>query len=330
MNYSFAQQIGRWVKHGRVPHTGLRALLLVLLTVWCAYSLLQLTLVLSGQSQPAPLAAEFHRAATESNNTGALALTKEELQRLKSYPLFGKLAVKRGMSKEDRRPAVSEAELNATRTKLDLRLLGLVYAPDQSQTLAVIAHKNRQEQYRVGAELPVSGRVELSRVLHNRVIIANNGRYESLWLYDEDKPATGFVAATATPTPESEPESVDGQQDRVAPKNGKTAAQIAQDYRQRLYRDPTSLAEAIRISPVEQGGEMIGYRIAPGRNPAEFAQLGFKPRDIVTSINNIQLNSPGKALLLYRQMRNAGEANLTIKRGGETLELLLALDGGNS
>ena len=43
------------------------------------------------------------------------------------------------------------------------------------------------------------------------------------------------------------------------------ATALAQSYRERLYQNPQSLAEVVSVSAVREDGELLGYRIAPGK-----------------------------------------------------------------
>ena len=100
---------------------------------------------------------------------------------------------------------------------------------------------------------------------------------------------------------------------------------LAKGYRDRLYKNPTSLAQVLQISPAQKDGEMLGYRVKPGSDRKQFAQLGFKTNDIVTSINGIELDEPSKALEIYKLMRTASEAAFVVNRNGALVEVLVSL-----
>ena len=80
-----------------------------------------------------------------------------------------------------------DAVLNASKTKLNLVLEGIVYTADAAGSVAVIVYQNKQDQYYIGDKLPVGNKVLLAKVMLDHVILDNAGRYESLWLYDEEK-----------------------------------------------------------------------------------------------------------------------------------------------
>ena len=81
--------------------------------------------------------------------------------------------------------------------------------------------------------------------------------------------------------------------------------ELAQGYRNQLYQNPGSLADVIQVTPASEGGKLVGYRINPGRDPAQFAKFGLKPGDVVTMINDVRLDDPQRALELYNLLRTA-------------------------
>lgn len=239
-------------------------------------------------------------------------VTKVDVAAIQSQHLFGELGA--AAAAEQAVPTVDpELGENAKPTRLNLQLMGVVYSSDPSQGLAVIVYQNNQEQYAVGDKLPV-GRVSLAKVLTDHVIIDNGGNYESLWLFEEQSKQ----AATRSAQPRA---SV-----VVNDMRGNEAVDtMAEDYRQRLYQNPNSLADVVRIVPAQKAGKMIGYRVSPGKDRKQFAQFGFKSGDIVTGINGIDLNDPAQALQVYKTMRSAQQASFTVDRNGSAVEIVVSL-----
>ncbi|HBO11718.1 MAG TPA: type II secretion system protein GspC, partial [Halieaceae bacterium] len=81
---------------------------------------------------------------------------------------------------------------------------------------------------------------------------------------------------------------------------GPGATDLAAQYRERLYNDPQSLADVVRITAVRQGDQLVGYRVSPGRAGEDFAALGFEPGDIVTGVNGLSLTDPANTVRLYQ------------------------------
>ena len=287
------------------------------LALWLLYQLVTLVMVLVPSSSPEPVSTEAPAAASASsqaNNTGGNAKVVQ-IGELQALNLFGKAGAEPIPAAAAAPVVIEEEAINAAKTKLNLALEGIVFTPQAAESVAVIVFQGRQEQYRIGDKLPAGNQVVLSRVLMDHVILDNSGRYESLWLYDDDK-----NKRSTRSRPRRAPRQVTDIRD------DDDATDLAQGYRQRLYSNPASLAEVIRISPAQKDGQMVGYRVSPGKDRKQFAQLGFKANDIVTSINDIELDEPSKALAIYKLMRTAKEASFTVQRNGQAVQIMVSLD----
>ena len=234
---------------------------------------------------------------------------------LKSFDLFGDASGSYDVD-ASAESVITDDELNADKTRLDLELLGTVYASDQAKALAVIVSKKKQDQYRVGDKLPVGVKVTLSKILTDRVIILNNGVYESLWLYDINQ-----VSSTRTrPKPAAKPAS--------RKVDTKASAEDFAALREMVYEDPAALSEIVRVAPVTRDGSILGYRVTPGSNSKLFRQVGFKANDVVTSINGIELNNPQGIVDVYQLLQDSTQASFVVLRGEDSIELDVSLEPG--
>lgn len=253
--------------------------------------------------------------SSTSNSKLQINMTK-----LQALSLFGKPELI--LPEEMAIDTVNAERIEATPTKLQLILKGIVSSSKPSEALAIIVYQNREEVYSVGDKLPL-GRVVLSQIYADHVIIENAGRYESLWLFSDDLEASGKPARSLAEPSRSSSRSTRGVRQDF--RDDDEVQSMALSYKEQLYKNPSALAEVIRVSPKQQNGQMIGYRINPGRDKEQFERLGLKPNDVVTSINDIALDDPAKAIELYKIMRSASEASFVIDRDGEQIELLVSL-----
>ena len=130
------------------------------------------------------------------------------------------------------------------------------------------------------------------------------------------------VAATPAPTPKAAASPA------TENRADEETTRLAQSYRERLYQNPQSLAEVVNVSAVREGGALLGYRVSPGKDQEQFAQLGFKPGDLVTAVNGVSLDNPANTMVLYNSMRNAQEAVFDLQREDQQLTLSVNLDSG--
>jgi general secretion pathway protein C len=258
-----------------------------------------------------------NRTQAHTSNNESMAI---DLPLLQSWNWFGKADPKlvEAAPEPEKVPAVDETQ--AVKTRLNLTLRGVAMADDQAIARAMIESGSKQENYKVGDKVKVSGNVTLAKVLADRVILDNSGRLEALFLYDQNMSnARSKMSARQSPK-QSKQESV------IDRRGDDSITKMASDYKRQLLENPTSLADVIRISISKNAeGEINGYKIRPGKHRKQFTEFGFKSGDVVTAINGIELIDPTKALEVYRMLREATEASFSVNRGNEDLTLIVGL-----
>ena len=214
-------------------------------------------------------------------------------------------------------------ENGARETTLALTLTGIVASTADGLGTAMIEARKKQELYSVGDDLPANGKVTLAKILAKQVVIDNNGTYELITLFD-DNGIVGIVQSVASA-------SMSASSDRTPSPVAATSAtqaerqQLAANYREQLYSDPQSLAGLVSISAVQSDGGIKGYRLAPGRDAAQFTALGFKAGDIVTGVNGYALSDPTNTVRLYQLMRDATDATFEVERDGSPVSISVSL-----
>jgi general secretion pathway protein C len=177
--------------------------------------------------------------------------------------------------------------------------------------------------YAVGDVLPASGRVTLAKVMPTQVVIDNNGTYELIKLYE----GPGLVIPTrAAPEPETL-QTMAAARDMPANlvENAAERSALAGQYRQQLYDNPESLANAVSVAPVRAGDQIVGYRISPGADTRAFDTFGFKRGDVVVAVNGLTLSDASNTLKLYQLMKEASQATFDIERDGGTVTISVDL-----
>jgi general secretion pathway protein C len=236
------------------------------------------------------------------------------IAQLKSLTLFGKVEA----PKQDQ-PAVIES--NAVKTNLNLTLVGVVESSDENSARAIIASGDKQDVYAINASLPAGNNVTLSKVMVDRVIINNNGQYESLWLYQTDPNAPPVSTPVLSPQPIVTKELL----------SGRNGVAYGPDGPQERTGDPAlaevsrNLADVVAMSIHRENGQVVGYKIRPGRDAEKFKAVGLQTDDIVTAINGMPLTNPAKIMEIYKNMGNTTSASLEIKRGGGVITVDVVL-----
>jgi general secretion pathway protein C len=87
-------------------------------------------------------------------------------------------------------------------------------------------------------------------------------------------------------------------------------------YRDALVNDPNSMMGLVNVRPYQKDGQLLGYRIRPGRDRSLLRRFGLRSGDIVTSVNGVPMNNPIKALEVLRDLSSASQLTVDIQRNG--------------
>lgn len=269
--------------------TGMRRAILVinlLLVVWIASILANLTWSLLAPPPEPPAAVEV-----EAGNVAAAPdPTLQLIRQLPGWHLMG-------TAQQAPEPVQASTPIDAPDTRLQLVLHGSLASDDKKEARAIIADpKGEEDQYAIGDTLP--GNAELSEIYPDRVILLRGGRYETLRLPQDKNTGSSSISRTRTVVP-------------AAPSSRLRTMQ------QQLKRNPRSLYGIVRASPMKgDKGEMIGYRLSPGREPELFAQLGLMQGDVVVQVNGIRLDTTQNGMKALKSVQSGDAVSLTVLRNG--------------
>ena len=269
----------------------------LLLIVWIAWLLATMTWSLLAKPEPTDAALpEAVTSTPQVNQEQAL------VRQLPNWHLFGEVA-------PEAAPVKTVVPVDAPDTRLKLSLHGTFSSDDAALARAIIAdERSDEEMYAVGDILP--GNAELSEIQADKVILLRGGRYEILRLPRDtiSGDAGGAIVSAANAT-------------RV-----ETTSERLRTLRQSLRQNPKSLFGLVRTIPKKDDqGKMIGYILQPGREPALFVQMGLKPGDVVTRINDVNLDNLASGMQALRSVQSGDTVSMTVLRGDQTEELSFRL-----
>jgi general secretion pathway protein C len=307
----------------------LRQVLFVLFALWAVLALSRLvwSLLPAAESAVASDIPVINPVAAQGTAAKADSI---DIDRMVAWHLFGEAGSAAEAAVEENIAEVATPregiEQGARETRLDLKLRGIVASTESGLGHAIIEHKSQQSVYAVEDKLPVAGQVVLAKVMPRQVVLDNGGTYELLVLFDDSQLDAQMSSAPAQADRPSSALSAGARQ--IDKRADSDASALAQNYREQLYQNPQSLAEVVSVSAVREDGNLLGYRIGPGKNRAQFEQLGFKAGDLVTGINGITLDDPANTMRLYQVMRSASEAVFELERENQQLTVSVRLDDG--
>lgn len=315
----------------KVPVRVWRALAALLLVLWLAHSLARLFWLLVPepqlpQAQVAPNALESARPPESARQV--------DIAELKSMQIFGSLDQEAASEIAEAGPAAGpRIEDEAVDTELRMTLQGVIDSSEAEGGRAIISSAKTQEIYARGDKLPEGQNVTLEKILPLRVILNNNGRYESLWLYQDkdfagnrgnepvpDTPSRSWEGDEDSLTPTEEPQTADEETAEEADVGPQTEVES------QLEQASRSLSDVVSMSIHREDGQIMGYKIRPGRDREVFESLGLEAGDVVMAVNGTQLTSPQKVMELYRNMGDTSSASLLIRRGEQELNIDIDLE----
>jgi general secretion pathway protein C len=197
-------------------------------------------------------------------------------------------------------PVVQQVE-DAPDTRLSLKLRGIVAGDDPSGGFAIVADSRGQEKlYKVGDAVP--GGAKVHEVQDDRVILNRAGILEALRLpreFEASARGRANVPTRARPT------------------------QTQSSLRNVIASNASKISDIIRVAPHMEQGQMVGFRINPGRNRQQFASLGLRPGDVVTDINGTAMTDPSAGLQVFEALGESTQATVTVRRGGQDEVLVI-------
>jgi len=192
-------------------------------------------------------------------------------------------------------------------TKLNLKLAG-VFAFEPKETAFAIISEGSGEQNAYGIGDKISGETRLVEVFPEYVIINNRGKNEKLKLSDTISSSAGSQQPIQRASAPRATQQNSGQPIELPTNPG--------ELRDTLARNPSMLGRVVAAEPYQENGKLVGYRITPKQNPEILEAQGIIGGDVITRVNNIQLNSQKQGI---RALRNAVKA--------ENLEVMILRDG---
>ncbi|MBQ4862055.1 type II secretion system protein GspC [Pseudoalteromonas sp. MMG013] len=284
-----------------LPHAKLSRMVVLLAVIYIAYLLSQMFWLLWPQPANQPLPSQSALYSSSSNVINTQAITNQHL--------FGRADAK---AQEKPKPVVSDAP----ETTLNVRLTGIVAVSlDDAAGFAIIESQGKQLTYEVKESIQGT-RATLSRVLPDRVILDVSGRFETLMLdgIEYSKNVAMPVASKST-----------GKSPNRKKSSQLVASADISSQRDELLKEPGKLFDYIRISRAMKEGQLIGYRLSPGKDPELFRKMGLKNNDLAVAINGYQLTDMKQAMSAMNELRNSSDASITIERDGQTISVQFSL-----
>lgn len=285
----------------KLPQSKISSILQLVLFIYIAWLLAQIT----WQLFPKP---QLNILASSSANTVSQSAVSADTNKITGLNLFGDYHAE---------PIQVETQPeDAPETTLNLKLTGVVPSSEKSLAAAIIEKSGSQDVY--GIDEKIDGtRAVIKEIFADRVILAQSGRRETLMLEGQDYDAIVSDAPSAA-------ENVEPVNSDAPPLTNESKAALA-DLRQQAFQDPGTLIDYLKVSPVRRDGELVGYRLYPGKDPQLFKSVGLSAGDIAIEISGYDLTNLSQAMQAMNQLKDAQEASLLIERNGSIKQIYISL-----
>jgi general secretion pathway protein C len=194
----------------------------------------------------------------------------------------------------ERTETVVAPVVDAPDTTLSLTLTGILSKEGDPNGSVIIESRGQSKTYWVGNTIDGADGATLHSVYANRVLLDRNGRLETLRQKELTEPSGSPMAMPSLPQAHTQPAPL----------------------REILSENAARLQDIIRPAPHVQEGQIVGFRVNPGRDRAAFEALGFQPGDVVTDVNGTVLDDVSQGLQIFQSLGEATQANVTVLREG--------------
>lgn len=204
----------------------------------------------------------------------------------------------------------SSGESAAPAVRTDLALFGTITRGAGS--LAIIKAGEKVKTFHLGDEIPGGGTIEAIE-RHSVLIRAANGAEQVLQLYEQAGGGSSAPnGAPATSAPATGATSGGGEIRSV----GENRWAIPQSVAEQARGNIGELLKQARLEPNLVNGKTEGFVVRMIQPRSVLANLGLQRGDVLMQINNVELDSPEKALQVFQQLREAKNLSIALLRNG--------------
>ena len=199
-----------------------------------------------------------------------------------------------------------KSEMECSATSIPGTIMGTIVSSDPEGSAVIIQGNDQKvKMFDVGHQIQAGATIVA--VFRKKVFINNNGRIECLFHGDQQK------KLKKEPVPSEAGEGI---------KNvGGNSYVISNDEKERALGDMAQLATQARIVPSFKNGQSNGFRIYSIKPGSLYQKIGIKNGDIIQRINELDINSPEKALEIYSKLKDEDRVNIDILRRGSKVTL---------
>lgn len=208
---------------------------------------------------------------------------------------------------------------NKSAAKLNFTLKGILYSDDPKFARAMIEDSSRKENtYAIGSS--VKGQAIIDSIHKDKVVLLRSDNSKETIRLPDKTDAGNKKQSSRSSRLSNRSKRSRSSHNPVNRGSNSGLSSLSGDIslsevRQTLMKDPDSINQVVKISPISRGKKFLGFRVSPGKNRNIFKALGLKVGDIVTAVDDVKLDSPQKGFQVIEKLSTAQSMNLTVKSG---------------
>jgi len=204
-------------------------------------------------------------------------------------------------------PSVFTEDTSCPETKLPGKLVGTMVSSNPLASFAMIEDGDKKvKMFEIGDSIKDGALVV--QVIRHRVFVKNNGKIECF--FHGDKPKEKAKKAKAAPE--------EGDDIR---KVSETEYIISKSFMANAMSNLNALATQARIVPSFKNGVGNGFRIYSIKPGSFYQKVGIKNGDIIQRVNEMDMDSPEKALTIYTKLKTENSLTLDLLRRGSKVSI---------
>lgn len=191
---------------------------------------------------------------------------------------------------------------NVQKTRLNLKLLGVLVAPNNS--IAII--EKGSQNFSFSLEETIQDGVVLKEVHSDYVVISHNGLLEKLQMVED--------------------EAVFSQGEQISSELTEEQLKTLKTVKENAVTNPISIMRYVRFQMIQKDGKVTAVKVWPQAEREIFASLGFEPGDELKMVSGYAIEELVKSPTLWQELLKKTDLDLTIERKGQTQSVLVQLD----
>ncbi len=233
---------------------------------------------------------------------------------------------KEGTIGDDTREKEAVISDHVIRSKLKLKVIGIIYGGTPYNGVAIIEDPERKKTNNFSVGDRVLGNVFIEEIHNSQIIVKNNGNLEFLDLVEYTMPQRKRTAKKTQSKKSVEilPGGVLAYyEEEGLVRNGYETTITTAKKDHMLGADLPKVLQDAKASPNIVNGRVNGFILTRIKPDSVYEKAGLLNNDIIDEINGVKLTDAAGAIRLLQSLRNAKNIDISVVRNGNKIPMKL-------